>query len=215
MTAKWDGAVATREQTRELKRRAALRAAARCFNEKGYHATSLDEIADEMGVTKTALYYYFKNKEQLLYDCLKLSYDCGQTARLETEEMGGPAFTRLKHLYLRFIELLMEERGAFTTSAHLNALPDDKREELLERRRHFDRYSRMLIQKSVEEGALREVDVRLTSNFILGAVNWILRWYSEDDKATPEQVSSAFMDLLMHGIAAPGAASQAAASSAA
>ena len=211
----WNGAVASREEIRALKRRAALKVAARIFNEKGYHATSLDEIADEIGVTKTALYYYFKNKEQLLYECLKLTYDCGQNARLEAEQMDGTAFEKLSHLYRRFMENLMEERGAFTTSAHLNALPDDKREELLERRRHFDRYSRMLIQKSVEEGALREVDVRLTSNFILGAVNWILRWYSEDDKATPEQVSSAFMDLLMHGIAAPGAASQAAASSAA
>jgi len=174
--ANWNGAVASREEIRELKRRAALRVAARIFNEKGYHATSLDEIADEIGVTKTALYYYFKNKEQLLYECLKLTYDSGQTARLEAETMDGTAYEKLRHLYKRFMENLMEERGAYTTMANIRALPDDQQTELLERRKHLDRYSRMLLDKAIEEGAVRKVDVRLTSNFFLGAVNWILRW---------------------------------------
>lgn len=200
--ANWNGAVASREELRELKRRAALRVAARIFNEKGYHATSLDEIADEIGVTKTALYYYFKNKEQLLYECLKLTYDCGQSARLEAEQMDGSAFEKLKHLYRCFMENLMEERGAYTTMANIRALPDDQQAELMERRKHLDRYSRMLIEKAIAEGALRPVDVRITSNFFLGAVNWILRWHTEDDAMTPRDVSNHFLDLFMNGIVA-------------
>ena len=198
----WNGAVASREEIRALKRRAALKVAARIFNEKGYHATSLDEIADEIGVTKTALYYYFKNKEQLLYECLKLTYDCGQNARLEAEQMDGTAFEKLSHLYRRFMENLMEERGAYTTMANIRALPDDQQAELLERRKHLDRYSRMLIEKAIAEGALRDVDVRITSNFFLGAVNWILRWHSEDDAMSPRDVSNHFLDLFMNGIVA-------------
>lgn len=198
----WNGAVASREEIRALKRRAALKVAARIFNEKGYHATSLDEIADEIGVTKTALYYYFKNKEQLLYECLKLTYDCGQNARLEAEQMDGTAFEKLSHLYRRFMENLMEERGAYTTMANIRALPDDQQAELLERRKHLDRYSRMLIEKAIAEGALRDVDVRITSNFFLGAVNWILRWHSEDDAMSPREVSNHFLDLFMNGIVA-------------
>lgn len=200
--ANWNGAVASREELRELKRRAALKVAARIFNEKGYHATSLDEIADEIGVTKTALYYYFKNKEQLLYECLKLTYDCGQTARLEAEQMDGSAFEKLSHLYRRFMEKLMEERGAYTTMSNIRALPDIQQAELLERRKHLDRYSRMLIEKAITEGDLRSVDVRVTSNFFLGAVNWILRWHTEDDAMTPREVSDHFLDLFMNGIVA-------------
>jgi len=200
--ANWNGAVASREELRELKRRAALRVAARIFNEKGYHATSLDEIADEIGVTKTALYYYFKNKEQLLYECLKLTYDCGQSARLEAEQMDGTAFEKLKHLYRCFMENRMEERGAYTTMANIRALPDDQQAELMERRKHLDRYSRMLIEKAIAEGALRPVDVRITSNFFLGAVNWILRWHTEDDAMSPRDVSNHFLDLFMNGIVA-------------
>ena len=196
----WDGVVASRAEQRELKRRVALRVAARAFNEKGYHGASLDDIAEEIGVSKTALYYYFKNKEQLLFECLRVSYDCGQTARLETEALGGTAYERLRHLYRRFMILLMQERGAFTTQANLVALPEDKREQLLERRRQLDRYSRMLLTKSIEEGAIRPLDVRITSNYFLGAVNWILRWYTDDESKTPEQISEIFLELLMNGI---------------
>lgn len=201
--ANWNGAVASREEIRELKRRAALRVAARIFNEKGYHATSLDEIADEIGVTKTALYYYFRNKEQLLYECLKLTYDCGQTARLKTETEDGTAFHKLQFLYKTFMELLMEERGAYTTMANIRALPEDQQAELLERRKHLGRYSRMLIEKAIEDGDLRPVDVRVTSNFFLGAVNWILRWHTEDDAMTPSEISAHFLDLFMNGIVKP------------
>lgn len=200
--ANWNGAVASRAELREIKRRAALKVAARIFNEKGYHATSLDEIAEEIGVTKTALYYYFRNKEDLLYDCLKLSYDCGDTAREETEQMEGSSFDKLSHLYRRFMERLMEEHGAFTTEENIRVLPEDRRTELNERRRKLDRYSRTLIEQAIAEGDLRQVDVRITSNFFMGAVNWILRWHTEDDALTPRQVADHFLDLFMNGIVA-------------
>lgn len=196
----WNGAVATREEIREQKRRAVLRVAAEIFNEKGYHATSLDEIADEIGVTKTALYYYFKNKEQLLYECLKLSYNCGQTARLETEELDGSALEKLCFLYKRFMILLMEERGAYTTMSNIHALPATSQEELFDRRRQLDRYSRMLIEKAIAEGSVRKVDIRVTSNLFLGAMNWILRWHTEDDITAPEEIADQFLDLFINGL---------------
>ena len=62
----------------------------------------------------------------------------------------------------------------------------------------------MLIEKAIEEGAVRNVDVRVTSNFFLGAVNWILRWHTEDDEMTPQEVSSHFLDLFMNGIVTRG-----------
>ncbi len=198
--ANWNGAVASREEVRAQKRRAALRVASRIFNEKGYHATSLDEVADDIGVTKTALYYYFKNKEQLLYECMKLTYNCGQTARLETEAMDGSAFEKLQFLYGRFMELLMEERCVYTTMANIRALPEEAQQELIERRRQLDRYSRMLIEKTIEQGAIRSVDIRMTSHFFLGAVNWILRWHTEDNAMTPKEVSAHFLDMFMNGI---------------
>ena len=59
----------------------------------------------------------------------------------------------------------------------------------------------MLLEKAIEEGSVRGVDVRLTSNFFLGAVNWILRWHTEDDAMKPSDVADHFLDLFMNGIA--------------
>ena len=179
-----------------------LSSAASLFAEKGFRAITITDVAAQLGYTKSAVYYYFKNKEQLLYECLKLTYDCGQSARLEAEQMDGTAFEKLKHLYRCFMENRMEERGAYTTMANIRALPDDQQAELMERRKHLDRYSRMLIEKAIAEGALRPVDVRITSNFFLGAVNWILRWHTEDDAMSPRDVSNHFLDLFMNGIVA-------------
>ncbi len=196
--ASWDPEIKTPAQQRELKRRAILRVAAGLFNEKGFHGTSLDEIADVLGVTKTALYYYVKSKDALLYECLTVSYDCGQDAREYAEKNGKDALQKIELLYRRFIELLMTERGAYTTMANPNALPEPQRKVLLGRRRQLDRYSRGLLQKAGEAGLIRVVDPKIASNYFLGAANWILRWYHEGEKS-PEEIADIFMDLILNG----------------
>ncbi|WP_407496238.1 TetR/AcrR family transcriptional regulator [Pseudooceanicola sp. MF1-13] len=201
--ANWNGAVASREEVRELKRRAAVRVAAKIFNAKGYHATSLDEIADEIGVTKTALYYYFKNKEQLLFECLKLTYHCGEVAQQEAEAMDGTAYEKLRHLYKRFMEILLEERGVYTTMSNIRALPEHQQDDLLSKRKELDRYARGLLDQAINDGTVRNIDPRLTSNFFLGSVNWILRWHTEDGEnlMTSAETADHFLDLFMNGIA--------------
>ncbi len=200
--ASWDPEIKTPAQQRELKRRAILRVAAQLFNEKGFHGTSLDEIADVLGVTKTALYYYVKSKDVLLYECLIVSYDCGQAARQHAEKHGHDPLEKIELLYRRFVELLMTERGAYTTMANLNALPEPQRKQLLGRRRQLDKYSRDLLQQAAAAGQIREVDPKIASNYFLGAANWILRWYQEGEKS-PQEIADIFMDLLLNGINNP------------
>lgn len=196
----WNGAVASKDEVRQQKIRAVLFVASRMFNEKGYHGTSLDDIAHEVGVTKAALYYYFKNKEQLLFECMTVSYECGAQARKETIAMQGSSFEKLQHLYRRFAELLMVERGAFTSNDNIHALPEEARVLLMERRRQLDRFSRDLLQNCIDEGSIRSVDVRITSNYFLGAINWILRWYSEKDGLSPAEIATNFVDLMINGV---------------
>lgn len=197
---KWKGAVASREEVREQKRNLALRIAAEMFNARGYHATSLDDVADRIGVTKAALYYYFKNKDELLYSCMKLTYGCGEQARAEAKALDGNSFAKLQHLYTRFMELLMQDHHVYTTEANIYALPEAYQEALRERRRVMDRESRDLIKAAIAEGTIRPVDVRLTSNYLLGAVNWILRWHTENEEYTAEEIANHFFKLFLNGV---------------
>lgn len=200
--AEWKGAVPTRQEQREHKQRAMLRTAARIFNKKGFHNTSLEEIARELGVTKAALYYYVRGKDELLYQCIKLSYECGRQARLQAKEHGGPALERFKVLYRNFMVGLMSEHGAYTSAGDIQALPEEQRQEFIKDRRLFDQYSRALLDEAIKEGALRAVDVRIASNFFLGAINWILRWHNEDEHLTPEEIAEMFLDLMLNGLLA-------------
>src|SRR5690606_26479443 len=104
--------------------------------------------------------------------------------------------------YGRFVELLVTERGAYTTMANLNALPEERRTELLERRRGLSRYLRTQLGEAAEQGLIRPVDPRVTANFLLGAANWVLRWHGEDDKQSPTEIATVFVDLLLTGSAA-------------
>ncbi len=201
--AEWNGAVASREQQREAKRFAVVKAAAKCFNRSGYHATTLEEVAAILGVTKPAIYYYFRNKEALLYECLLVSHQCGLDAMREADEMGGPALARLEHLFRSFCQYLLQRGGAYAPRVALDALPPEQRSELVGNRRMFDAYSRQLIGEAIAEKAIRPLNVRLASNFFLGAVNWSLRWYSEDGEASPEEIANTFIDIYFKGVLQP------------
>lgn len=196
----WNGQVPSRSELTEIKRNLVLRTASHMFNERGYQGTSLDEVARMVGVTKPALYYYFSNKEQLLYECLKITYDCGSRTIEKLRQHPGPAFDRLRLFLFEFARDLMETQGAFTTRANLMALPDDLRAELMERRRVMDRFSRDLLTACQAEGSIRELDVQIASNYYLGSINWILRWYNPEQHGAPGDVAAMFVDMIVNGL---------------
>ena len=93
----WSSA-SQREREREAKREAVLRTAARLFNAKGYHATSLDEVATALQVTKPTIYHYFSNKDEILFECTRRGLDAIATAAREAAERGGSGVERLRAL---------------------------------------------------------------------------------------------------------------------
>ena len=102
--ATWDETVQTRDQQFNLKRTALLKEAARAFSSQGYHATSLDDVAKTLGVTKPALYYYIKNKQEILFECHMLSQDLGERA-FEYAYKNGKTGREILLLFARqFIE---------------------------------------------------------------------------------------------------------------
>ncbi len=98
--AAWNDTVQTRDQQFNLKRTALLKEAARAFSSQGYHATSLDDVAKTLGVTKPALYYYIKNKQEILFECHMLSQDLGDRAfdeHVGKSKLSGP-MPRISHM---------------------------------------------------------------------------------------------------------------------
>ncbi|WP_010140078.1 TetR/AcrR family transcriptional regulator [Oceanicola sp. S124] len=199
--ADWNGEIASREELRERKRRAALRVASRLFNEKGYHATSLDEIADCIGVTKTALYYYFRNKEELLFECIELSLNAGDRAR-EAAPADGPALERFRAFYLRFLTEVMRDGGSYTTMVNMRALPSAMQERAAQRRDGLRDHIAGLLDAAMAEGSVRPLDSAATASFLITAINWLVAYPQEfpTPPLDPEQEARAFLDQLLYGI---------------
>src|SRR5215469_17572142 len=100
-----------RQHDREVKREAVIRAAAHAFNLKGYHNTSLDDIAAALEVTKPTVYYYVTNKEQLLFECFVAGIEQIRAAFREARSLAVPARERLQAVLRHYGEAVASEFG--------------------------------------------------------------------------------------------------------
>jgi AcrR family transcriptional regulator len=176
-----------------------LKAAAHCFNQKGYSGTSLKNVADMLGLTDPALYYYVKNKEELVYLCYVRAADIGREAMDNAIAEGGPGLEQVRR-YLRYhIEFMVGERGPIAIMSEIPSLKPEHRDEVLElSRRHSVEFEKML-QRGISDGSISACDVRMTGNAIMGSINWIPKWF-HGDAAIAETITAQFPAILSRGL---------------
>lgn len=191
----------TAEETRfELKRHRMLKAAAACFNHKGYSGTSLKDVADHLGLTDAALYYYVKNKEELVYQCYLRAGELGREAMERAVGEGRNGFEQA-FLYIRHhVELMVGERGPVAIMSEIPSLKRPHREDILEvSRRHGTAFENIL-RTGIDDGSIATCDVRMTGNAIMGSINWIPKWF-HGDAAAATTVIEEFPRILTAGLA--------------
>ena len=198
----WKDAGQSRDEQFAAKRAALIRKAARAFSARGFYNTSLDDIAAELGVTKPALYYYVKNKEEILYACHQISNELGAQAMAYAESVAGNGLDRVVALARRYVELLTGEFGASAVLMEFDALQPENRKTIVAGRNRFDRRFRALIAKGVEDGSIRKVDPKLTVFFYMGSVNWMTRWFRPDGAFSGQEMADRFADYLRESIRA-------------
>lgn len=187
----------------ELQKDRMLRAAARCFNEKGYSGTSLKDVAAILGLTDAALYYYVRNKEELVYLCYLRAGDVGREA-LDRAIAEGDNGLDIVRRYLRYhLEVMTGERGPIAIMSEIPSLEPEHREEILEiSRRHSARFEDV-IEKGIEDGSIAPCDVRMTGNAIMGSLNWVPKWF-HGDATVADKVVAEFPAILSAGLVANG-----------
>ncbi len=198
----WKDAGQSRNDQFAAKRAALIRKAARAFSAHGFYNTSLDDIAAELGVTKPALYYYVKNKEEILYACHQISNELGAQAMAYAESVPGNGLDRVVALARRYVELLTGEFGASAVLMEFDALQPENKKTIVAGRNRFDRRFRTLIAKGVEDGSIRKVDPKLTVFFFMGSVNWMTRWFRPDGAFSGQEMADRFADYLQESIKA-------------
>ena len=187
----------------ELQKDRMLRAAAQCFNEKGYSGTSLKDVSRILGLTDAALYYYVRNKEELVYLCYLRAGDVGRDALDRAMAEGANGLDTVRR-YLRYhLEAMTGERGPIAIMSEIPSLEPAHRDEILEiSRKHGARFEAVL-EKGIEDGSITPCNVRMTGNAIMGSLNWVPKWF-HGDAAVAEQVVTEFPAILSAGLVASG-----------
>ena len=198
----WSEAIPSRDALHEAKRRALLREAASAFTRKGFHAASLDDIAQKLGVTKAALYHYFPSKHALLAECFARALEVGFLG-LEQARREGKTGREKLNLTLRFyLKEMIDELSCCVALLEENALLPEDHAKLLKERDRFEGALRALIREGIADGSIAPCDPKLAVFTILGAINWVPKWFSHAGPWSAEQVSVALTDLLDRMISA-------------
>lgn len=177
---------------------------ARLFATKGYDGTSMRDIAEACGISKSLLYHHFVDKDEI-YARIAL----GSTQRLyefvvDRLPESGTLIDRVRAFMTATGDYFQRYRSNWIAStAAFWSDPELRRHK--ERMMWRDRYEgliRQLIQDAIDAGDFRAVDVPLTGRLVLSTLNWMHRWYRPDKDLTPGQIAESYFDLIFNGLKA-------------
>ena len=206
---RWKNHLQTNESLQRLKREAVLKEARRAFGKRGYHNTSLDEIASALHVSKGTLYNYVRDKQELLYECHSLALDIGEQAIEHSEKEGLTGAEMLRHILMHNIVSLTQEFSAFAVLTEVDALRPEDRIEIVKRRDGIEKRMVKLINSGIKDGSLRPLDPKIMVMTYMGVINWLPRWYSAEGRLTGHDIAQQITDLLMAGSLNPARIPQA------
>jgi AcrR family transcriptional regulator len=171
------------------------------FNERGYEATSMDELATRLGVTKSAIYHHVPSKSHLLEQALDEALDrLSQTIDAARADTGAPAYDRLRTAVRGSVQILVEHLPAVTLLLRVRG-NSEVEVEALRRRRELDDKLAGLVVAAVEEGALRDdIPADLASRLLFGMVNSLVEWVRPEGRYQPDDIADAITSLAFEGL---------------
>ncbi len=193
-----------KNEQRRIKFERLLKAAATCFNRKGFSGTSLKDVADQLNITDAAIYYYVRSKEDLVNLCYVRATELAEAALDAAIAEGGSPAEQLELFIAYQIDCLTGDQGPIAIMSEISALSAEHREHILSRATRHQKRIRQLIEAGVADGSLSVIDPIATCNVILGALNWIPKWYRSSGALSVEAIKSSFVQAIMGGIKVRG-----------
>jgi AcrR family transcriptional regulator len=180
-----------------------LDAAARVFHEKGYEATSIQDIADEVGILKGSVYYYITSKEDVLFEVLQEVHEAALKVVLEALEPDGDPLHKIRAFVVALARFNAENRIRMGILLHdLRALSEPRRREIVRERDAYDRMLRRLIIEGQERGCVcPDIDPKVTALAVMGMINTIYQWYRPTGGLDAQYIGSVYADLVMRALA--------------
>lgn len=178
--------------------------AGRLFSERGYHATSMRDLAGQLGMQGGSLYAHISSKEDLLVEIVQQAARQFDAALLPLQGEPLPADRKLREAMERHIRVVADNMESATVFFHeWKHLSPGAYAHVTGWRDTIDAFYRDLVTEGMREGLFRpDLDVKMTANLILSAVNWAYTWYRPGGPLTPRDVAERYADMLLGGLQA-------------
>lgn len=186
-------------EKRERRRSEIQHAALRAFRERGYHATTLDHIAEQLGVRKTALYHYFADKDAILFECHREALGELERNLTVARRLQSPA-DQLRHVIEAHVRVMTETLDGSPLAFEVPSLSGERQREVVAGRDRYERELRRIIERGVRAGVFRDTDAKVAVFAILGAINWIARWWRPGGELSTAELGRQFSDHLVGGL---------------
>lgn len=180
---------------------AILKAAARLFRLYGYHGTSMQDLAEAIGLQRGSLYHYIDSKEDILY---ALMQEAIETFISEIEPIAlapQPASLRLRQAVAAHLRVLVSMPDAVAVFLHeLKALGPENQRRIVALRDRYEALFRRLLADGIAEGEFRPVNIKVATFAILGILNWPYHWFKPEGELSVEELAEVFSELILRGL---------------
>jgi AcrR family transcriptional regulator len=190
----------SRPRDPQRKREAVILTAARAFRARGYHNTSLDDIANELKITKPTVYHYVENKENLLFECFRAGLAQIMTGFEEVRGSTASARDRLEHVIERYAEAIASDFGWCMVQAENQDLSPAMSAKVRALKSEIDQGLRRIIKEGQLDKSIRKCDAKITAFALAGALNWIAYWYRSGEALAPAEVAKLFIEFFDLGL---------------
>lgn len=180
-----------------------LSIAASLFGRYGYHQTTMQQIADAVGMRKGSLYHHYRSKQEILFEVTRGSLgDLVDEVRLVAESSSPPPekVRRAIYVHLRALERTYPHLMVVTAETD-ESLPEGIRSSILALRRDYQLLWRRMIEEGFGDATLvSTAPSGVVVNLVLGSINWMHRWYRPNGQLRPDELAKALSDMVLAGI---------------
>jgi AcrR family transcriptional regulator len=190
-------------EVRSARRAEMVQVAARLFSERGYHGTSIQHLADALGLQKGSLYSHIGSKEELLFDVVNDGADRFLERGEHAMAMESMATVKLRRLLVGHVETAIEHLDAATVFLNeWRYLSEGRRDIVTMKRDRYENIVRAIIEEGIAAGEFRDdANVRFAARLVLSAGNWTYAWFKPGGELGPTEIGERFADLLIRGLA--------------
>jgi AcrR family transcriptional regulator len=184
-----------------MQRAEIIQAAAQIFRQKGYHGTSMQDIADAVELKKASLYHHVSGKQDILVSILDQALDLLIEDLQAVIDQELPAEVKIRQAMRVYVKRLTEDPdlAAVLLMEH-RSLEDELRDDHINRRDRFEALWRSMIDEGVRDGSFRTMDSSLATFAVLGVLNWMITWFSPNGRMRAENIADSFANLILEGL---------------